>query len=115
MSKNEGGGVISNPKNSIANSRYLTHIYEFLQKKRNEISKNQEGGWGQRLFGLFPKKLPNLSRPSSLNRVTHYPITFQKYEGQSQAGLKDHHIEAWAWSMKSILESKKSETLSDIV
>ena len=28
-----GGGVISNPKNFIANLRKLTHIYELSQKK----------------------------------------------------------------------------------
>ena len=50
MSKKGGrGGVISNPKNFIANLRKLTHIYELSQKKkRNVISKKgQEGGQGR--------------------------------------------------------------------
>ena len=43
------GEFISNPKNFIANLRKLTQIYEFLQKKKNEISKNWQKNikiWG---------------------------------------------------------------------
>ena len=39
------GGVVSNPKNFIANLRNLAHIYELSQKKkRNVISKKWRGG-----------------------------------------------------------------------
>ena len=62
-----GKASVSNPKKFIANLRKLTHICEFLQKKkRNVISKNREGG-GQRLFGIFPKKNPLWRIRTSLN------------------------------------------------
>ena len=57
-----GGGVISNPKNFIANLRKLTHIYEFSQKKRNVISKNREGG-GSKAVWEFSKKTSKLANP----------------------------------------------------
>ena len=58
----EGGGVISNPKNFIANLRKLTHICEFLQKKkRNVISKNREGGGGPKAVWYFSKKKSTLA------------------------------------------------------
>ena len=56
--KRGSGGVISNPKNFVANLRKLMHIYEFSQKKRNEISKNEEGGWGSKAVWNFSKKHP---------------------------------------------------------
>ena len=69
-------GVIFGPKNFIADffGFKMVHfgrkfwknvqkgVYDFLRKKRNEISKNQGGGGGQRPFGLFPKKHLNLGR-----------------------------------------------------
>ena len=42
----------------------------YLRKKRNEISKSNGGGGGQRPFGLFSKKHPNLSRLSPLSWVS---------------------------------------------
>ena len=53
----EGGGVISNPKNFIANLRKLTHIYELSQKKAQCNFQKGTGG-GARPFGRFPKKHP---------------------------------------------------------
>ena len=54
----EGGGVISNPKNFIANLRKLTHIYKLSQKKLQCNFQKWGGGGGQRPFGGFPKKHP---------------------------------------------------------
>ena len=53
-----GEGVISNPKNFIANLRKLTHIYELSQKKAQCNFQKWGGGGGQRPFGSFPKKHP---------------------------------------------------------
>ena len=49
--------VIFDPKKFIADLGKLTHIYKFSQRKRNVISKNGEGGGGQRPFEIFPKKI----------------------------------------------------------
>ena len=50
-----GGGVISNPKNFIANLRKLAHIYELSQKKVI--------GWGgQGRFGILQGRLGILQK-----------------------------------------------------
>ena len=53
----EGGGVIANPKNFIANSCKLAHIYELSQKKRNVISKKGQGGGGKGRLDFFQKSI----------------------------------------------------------
>ena len=55
------GGVIANPI-SLQIYAYLT---DFLEKKRNVISKKGRGG-GSRPFGSFPKKHPYLRLRSPL-------------------------------------------------
>ena len=95
----KGGGVISDPKNYIADFVGFKAVYfgkkaqcnfqkggrgggsspiqkislqiyayltDFLEKKRNVISKKGRGGGGSRPFGSFPKKHPFLGRRSSL-------------------------------------------------
>ena len=69
MSKKGGGGVISNPKNFIANLRKLTHIYKFSQKKAQCNFQKWGGGGGQRPFGSFPKKHPVWTIQTSLMKV----------------------------------------------
>ena len=59
-----GGGVITNPKNFIANLRILN---EFSGKKRNVISKKGRRVGGSRPFGSFPKKHSFLGRRSPLS------------------------------------------------
>ena len=50
----ERGGVIANPKNFIANLCILTN---FLEKKRNVISKKGRGGGGQGRLEVFQKNI----------------------------------------------------------
>ena len=54
MSKQGGGGVISNPKNFIANLRNLAHIYKLLQKKAQCNFQKVTGG-GQGRLGILQK------------------------------------------------------------
>ena len=62
-----GGGVISDPKNYIADFVGFKAVY--FGKKRNVISKKGRGeGGGSRPFGSFKKKHQFLGRRSSLNR-----------------------------------------------
>ena len=49
-----GGGGIANPKNFIANLRILTN---FLEKKRNVISKKGRGDGGHGRFKIFKKNI----------------------------------------------------------
>ena len=46
------------------------HIYEFLQKKRNEISKNQEARGVKGCLDFLEKKHPYLGRLSPLSWAT---------------------------------------------
>ena len=48
------GGVVSNPKNFIANLRNLAHIYELSQKKAQCNFQKVTGG-GQGRLGIFSK------------------------------------------------------------
>ena len=70
MSKKGGGGVISNPKQIIANLRKLAHIYKFSQKKAqcNFQKWGGGGGGGKGRLEFFQKniqfgksKVPNLN------------------------------------------------------
>ena len=57
VQKGGRGGVISNPKNFIANLRKLAHIYELSQKKAQcNFQKVTGEGGGSRPFGDFTKK-----------------------------------------------------------
>ena len=58
----EGGGVISNPKNFIANLRKLTHIYELSQKKAQCNFQKGTGG-GVKAVWEFSKKTSILGNP----------------------------------------------------
>ena len=58
-----GGGVIANPKSSIANLRILTN---FLEKAQCNFQKQGGRGGRSRPFGLFSRKHPFLGRRSSL-------------------------------------------------
>ena len=63
-----GGGVISDPKNYIAD--FVGYKAEYFGKKRNVISKKGRGwGGGSRPFGSFPKKHPFLHRRSPLRQT----------------------------------------------
>ena len=64
-------GVVSNPKNFIANLRKLAHIYELLQKKAQCNFQKVTGGsrpFGDftRPFGDFTKKHPYFGIETSL-------------------------------------------------
>ena len=51
-------GVVSNPKNFIANLRKLAHIYELSQKKAQcNFQKNDGGGGGQGRLGILQKNI----------------------------------------------------------
>ena len=52
-----GGGVISNPKNFIANLRKLAHIYELSQKKAQCNFQKVPGGEGQGRLGILQKNI----------------------------------------------------------
>ena len=53
----EGGGVISNPKNFIANLRKLTHIYKFSQKKAQCNFQKWGGGGVKGRLVFFQKNI----------------------------------------------------------
>ena len=69
MSKKGGrGGVISNPKNFIANLRKLTHIYKLSQKKA-QCNFQKWGGGGSKAVWEFSKKTSSLGNPVTPNAV----------------------------------------------
>ena len=84
MSKKGGGegGVISNPKNFIANLRKLTHIYKFSQKKAQCNFQKWGGGGGSKAVWEFSKKTSSLGNPVTPQVDVIAPFSFAKIQFQ---------------------------------
>ena len=72
-STSEGVGVISNPKNYVADFGPLNRAFGaiFLKTLQHDFPK-MSGGGGQRPFGTFPKIYPFWYRHPSLRSKTKY-------------------------------------------